>query len=152
MIGLSIGCWLPALYGFSSIPPLQRTLTDMVELGPHLFRTPSFWLGVVMCAPVMALLLDFILSSWQRQRHPLDRQIFQVSMHLSAPELYRCAWHHQPPLVISDRSLLLDQSSNSKYMVCRGLSVLLTQQTCNACCSRQNAVHRTSTAIKMSAA
>jgi magnesium-transporting ATPase (P-type) len=78
MIGLSIGCWLPALYGFSSIGPLQRTLTDMVELGPHLFSTPAFWLGVVFCATVMALLLDFILSSWQQQRHPLDRQIFQV--------------------------------------------------------------------------
>lgn len=54
MIGLSIGCWLPALYGFSSIGPLQRTLTDMVELGPHLFKQPAFWLGVVICAPVMA--------------------------------------------------------------------------------------------------
>ncbi|DBB09563.1 hypothetical protein WJX82_007159 [Trebouxia sp. C0006] len=77
MISLSIGCWLPALYGFSSIGPLQRTLTDMVELGPHLFSTPAFWLGVVFCAPIMALLLDFILSSWQQQRHPLGRQIFQ---------------------------------------------------------------------------
>lgn len=78
MISLSIGCWLPALWGFSSIQPLQRTLTDMVELGPHLFKTPAFWLGVVILAPVMALLLDFILSSWLRQRQPLDRQIFQV--------------------------------------------------------------------------
>ena len=86
MISLSIGCWLPALYGFSSIGPLQRTLTDMVELGPHLFSTPAFWLGVVFCAPVMALLLDFILSSWQQQRHPLDRQIFQVML-LSLPPL-----------------------------------------------------------------
>lgn len=51
----------------------------MVELGPHLFKTPAFWLGVVILAPAMALLLDFILSSWQRQRRPLDRQIFQVS-------------------------------------------------------------------------
>ena len=51
----------------------------MVELGPHLFKTPAFWLGVVILAPVMALLLDFILSSWQRQRRPLDRQIFQVT-------------------------------------------------------------------------
>ena len=80
MIGLSIGCWLPALYAFSSIEPLQRTLTDMVELGPHLFKTPAFWLGVVILAPVMALLLDFILSSWQRQRRPLDRQVFQVGI------------------------------------------------------------------------
>lgn len=79
MISLSIGCWLPALWAFSSVQPLQRMLTDMVELGPHLFRTPAFWLGVVVLAPVMALLLDFILSSWQRQRQPLDRQIFQVS-------------------------------------------------------------------------
>lgn len=84
MIALSIGCWLPALYAFSSIGPLQRTLTDMVELGPHLFKTPAFWLGVVILAPVMALLLDFILSSWQRQRRPLDRQVFQVGLLLSA--------------------------------------------------------------------
>lgn len=82
MIGLSIGCWLPALYGFSCIGPLQRTSTDMVELGPHLFSTPAFWLGVVICATIMALLLDFILSSWQRLRHPLDRQIFQVILRL----------------------------------------------------------------------
>ena len=79
MISLSIGCWLPTLWAFSSVQPLQRTLTDMVELGPHLFKTPAFWLGVVILAPVMALLLDFILSSWQRQRRPLDRQIFQVT-------------------------------------------------------------------------
>lgn len=79
MISLSIGCWLPALWAFSSVEPLQRTLTDMVELGPHLFKTPAFWLGVVILAPVMALLLDFILSSWQRQWRPLDRQIFQVT-------------------------------------------------------------------------
>lgn len=79
MISLSIGCWLPALWAFSCVEPLQRTLTDMVELGPHLFKTPAFWLGVVILAPVMALLLDFILSSWQRQRRPLDRQIFQVT-------------------------------------------------------------------------
>ena len=79
MISLSIGCWLPALWAFSSVEPLQRTLTDMVELGPHLFKTPAFWLGVVILAPVMALLLDCILSSWQRQRRPLDRQIFQVT-------------------------------------------------------------------------
>ena len=97
MIGLSIGCWLPALWGFSSIEPLQRTLTDMVELGPHLFKTPAFWLGVVILAPVMALLLDLILSSWQRQRHPLDRQIFQVE---NVQLLVQAtAWHRGVPNV-----------------------------------------------------
>ena len=87
MIVLSIGCWLPALDAFSTFAPLQRTLTDMVELGPHLFQTPAFWLGVVVLAPVMALLLDFILSSWQRQRRPRDAQVFQVSTH-ATPYIY----------------------------------------------------------------
>lgn len=80
LIALSIVCWFPALWGFSRIGPLQRTLTDMVELGPHLFSTPAFWLAVVVLAPVMALLLDFALSAAARQAAPLDRQIFQVQL------------------------------------------------------------------------
>ena len=50
----------------------------MVELGPHLFSTPAFWLAVIFLAPIMALLLDFGLSATARQAAPLDRQIFQV--------------------------------------------------------------------------
>lgn len=78
LITLSIACWFPALYGFSHIGPLQRTLTDMVELGPHLFSTPAFWLGVILFAPTVALLLDLILNAAARQSAPLDRHIFQV--------------------------------------------------------------------------
>lgn len=78
LISLSIACWFPALWGFSHIGALQRTLTDMVELGPHLFSTPAFWLAVICLAPIMALLLDFALSASARQAAPLDRQIFQV--------------------------------------------------------------------------
>lgn len=78
LIGFSIGCWFPALWGFSHIGPLKRTLTDMVELGPQLYSTPAFWLAVILLAPVMALLLDCALSAAARQAAPLDRQIFQV--------------------------------------------------------------------------
>jgi len=50
---------------------------DMVNMALRLFPSPKFWLAGVLLAPVLSLLPDFTIDSFQRHFRPKMYQIFQ---------------------------------------------------------------------------
>jgi hypothetical protein len=78
-IGAPLALWLPFLLVLGGLCGSVTGLAPLCGLLREVLGTAGFWLAAVLLAPAASLLVDFIISQFQRLLAPRNSQILQVS-------------------------------------------------------------------------
>lgn len=70
--------WCPFLALISEHHVANDLMPEATGLATRLYSDPRFWLGAVLCAPILSLMLDFCIEMVQQQLQPGDHHILQV--------------------------------------------------------------------------